>query len=788
MTSRMQDILAALLALAAFSASAQSSGADQSAPDSSGMLSNTLAEVVVTAEKRESTVQKTPFSVTAITGDQLLEQGVASIRGVAGETPGISLRSSGPGQTEYEMRGLPSSGGSSATVGFYLNETPLAAAAGSLNGKVAIDPDLYDVSRIEVLRGPQGTLYGAGSMGGTIKIVTAAPNLEAFDVSGQLLSSHTSGGGLNWGASGMLNLPLVQDRLALRLVATDDYTDGWIDRVVVSPFPIGTGGSCGLGSCVRGNVQNAPVVKTIPRSNWERLNGGRGELKFLVTDALSVDVLAMYQKIRMGGPSQVDIPPGLEFESHYQPLDIAEPYADAFRIFSATISYDLGAAKLTSATSNWSRDSEWIGDESEVFQSVLSGFYGFPNLVAASYSNDDHSQQTSEELRLSSNGDAPWQWVVGGYYSKFESTFTQYAANPAYAVLSVGGPSANPLGISYQANDPYHINQYSAFAESSYLFANNVKVTVGARWFKYDTDLDFEQSGIYTETGNASLFTGHVSSSDSGFNPKLNIAYIPSDNLTLYAQAAKGFRPGGVNLPVPVPPCASQAPLSYGPDSLWNYEIGEKGRFFGGRVTVNADYYYIVWNGVQQLLTPPCGFSYTNNTGKAVSYGPELEVAAQLAHDLVFTFGGAYTEAHIQSVPVGEQGQSLGAATPLVAGLPLENVPRYTANVALNYDHPISNNLRLTARANATRTGPFHDISYYFSEFPGYTIADLQLGVAATKMSAVLFVDNVTNRIAITTANTMQWAVPIPSLIRAAVTTPRTMGLRVNYKFGARAK
>ena len=740
-----------------------------------------LPEVVITAERRSSTVQKTAFSITALTGEQLMDHGLSSIKDVAAEVPGLSMRSAGPGQTEYEMRGLPSSGGSSATVGLYLNDVPLSAPAASLNGKVTVDPDLFDLSRVEVLRGPQGTLYGSGSMGGTIRLITNQPNLAAFESSVQATPSFTENGGFNLGGSAMLNLPIIDDRLAARFVGTYKETDGWIDRVVVDPFPIGPGGACGLGSCTRGNVSSAPVTERYSRTNWERLSGGRGSVRWVANDSLTVDVLGMYQRIEMGAPSQIDIPPGTL--THYQPFDISEPFADTFRLLSLTMTYDFGPAQLTSATSTWSRESTWTGDTSETFQSFLSAYYGFNDLVPVRYSNDDHSKQTSEELRLASSGNAAWQWVVGGFYSTFESVFNQYNGNPVYGQISYGGAAANPDGIGYQASNPYHIKQYAAFAESSYRFDNDLKATLGARWFKYDTNLNFEQSGFFSQTGNASQYTGQVSGSDSGVNPKVNIAYLPSENLTLYVQAAKGFRPGGVNLPVPVPPCTQQAPLSYKPDSLWNYEVGEKAHLLDGRLTVNTDFYYIVWKDVQQLLTPPCAFPNTQNAGTAVSYGPEIEISMRISHDLTFGINGTYTEAHIRDVSAGVAGEVLGATTPLVPGLPLENVPRYSVNASLGYSHALTDAIRLKARLATTTVGPYHDIGYYFESLPGYTVTNARIGFERGPARAFLFGDNLTNKLAITTINNMQWSAPIPSLDRATIVTPRTIGADFTYKF-----
>jgi iron complex outermembrane receptor protein len=224
-------LLAGTSVVFATAASAQTA---VSAPEDSG---GGLAEIVVTAQKRNSTVQETPISITAVSGADLQDRGIGDVATLAAATPGVSLKSNGPGQTEIEMRGMTSSGGNSATVGFYLDDVPMTAPAGAQNGKVVIDPTLYDLNRIEVLRGPQGTLYGSGSMGGTVKLVTNQPNLTQTQGSFESLLSGTDGGGFNHNDNFMFNLPLINDQLALRIVGSEAYTSGWIDRIVVNPFP-----------------------------------------------------------------------------------------------------------------------------------------------------------------------------------------------------------------------------------------------------------------------------------------------------------------------------------------------------------------------------------------------------------------------------------------------------------------------------------------------------------------------------------------------------------------------
>lgn len=239
-----------------------------------------LAEIIVTAEKRSSTVQDTPISVTALSGEQIREQGITGLTDIVQQVPGLSMRTAGPGQTELEMRGLSSSGGASPTVGFYLDDYPLTAPAAALVGKVVIDPDLFDLNRVEVLRGPQGTLYGSGSMGGTVKLLTNTPKLNKFEGSAEGFGSGTVGGGFNRGGNLMLNLPIVDDTAALRLVVTDKFRDGWITRYVEPNFPYPTNpGPCGPGwpGCNRGDVTAVTPTESTARINTSHLYGGRAE-------------------------------------------------------------------------------------------------------------------------------------------------------------------------------------------------------------------------------------------------------------------------------------------------------------------------------------------------------------------------------------------------------------------------------------------------------------------------------------------------------------------------------
>lgn len=742
-----------------------------------------LSEIVVTAEKRVSTVQSTPISITALSGDALQSEGITSVSGVAQLAPGISMRTSGPGQTEFEMRGLASTGGAAPTVGFYMDEVPLTPPAAALNGKVVIDPNLFDLNRVEVLRGPQGTLYGAGSMGGTIKLVTNSPRLNVLEGEVQSSLSGTEGGGFNRGGNLMLNLPLMEDRLAARVVVTDQYTDGWIDRVVVSPFPIGPGGDCGFNVCTRGNVQNAPVIKRDDRTNWEHLQSIRASLLFKLSDTTTIQPMAMYQTIYAGGYSEFDSPPGASAGLvHYQPNDLGEPFSDRFALFSLTATHAFDGAELTGATSYFSRQQRQSANTSEQQYYLLGTFYGLTGFPVAPYTESDRTLQRSAELRLASTADTRFQWIFGGFFSSFESVFDQYAANPDWADLSTGGAAANPLGIAYQAHNPYLVKQYALFGETSYKISDTVKATVGLRWFKFDTEVDYETSGIYTSSGNSTPVAGVVSSADRGFNPRFNLAYIPDGDLTTYATIAKGFRPGGVNLPIPTF-CNSSVPLAYNSDSIWNFELGEKTRLFDGALTVNGDVFYVDWSNIQQYLTLPCSVPLSLNAGNARSYGPEIEIYGRISTGLTLGLSGNYTKSEITSVSPSAQGLFLAPNQKIEAGTPIENVPKYSVTGSLTYDRPFAGDTHLVARVSDTYVGPLYDIAYYFTELPGYNLLNTRLGLTHDHWHAYLFADNVTNQHPALSINTTTFYINIPALTRVATSQPRTIGVDLMYRF-----
>lgn len=779
------SLMAAALVMSSLPVAAQSSAETTS----KAVADSQLAEIVVTAEKRESTVQKTPFSITAVSGDELTSRGISSVGGLIADVPGISVRSAGPGQTELEMRGLSSSAGAAPTVGFYLDDTPLTPPVAALNGKVVVDPDLYDLSRAEVLRGPQGTLYGSGSMGGTIRLITNEPQMNKFSGSLEVDGSGTKNGGANGAVNVMVNVPIVDDKVALRIVGTDKYNSGWLDRIYANPFPLPTNSGCAptvYYGCARGNVIAASVLADYKNINWEHLQGGRVELLVTPTDDLKIETTAMYQRITQGGPNTFDSTPGIVDGkgAHFEAENIAEPYSDTFNLLSNTITYDFDWARLSAATSYWYRNSTQRQEIGEFIQELfyLPSFLDTPQMYV--YERDT-SKQISEEIRLASKGSSPFQWIVGGFFSDLHSSFNEGATVTGLCDLSVGGCAANPTGIVYLANNPYHIRQYAAFGEASYQITPAIKATVGLRYFDFQNSISFYQSGLLAQSGNSEPTLGSVAGTNSGVTPKFNLAYEPNDHLTLYGTVAEGFRPGGVNLPVPVAGSDSclpalqalgltQAPATYGPDTVWNYEIGEKAKLFDNQLTLNADVYYIKWHNIQEPLTLACGYPYTTNAGDAATYGPEIEAAFRITPELSVEGSFTYTHAALTKV-AADSGFQVGER--------LLNIPQYTETTSLVYRRPLTETSSLTGRLSNSIVGRTVDEVYTFVNLPTYDIVNARLELNRGAIAYAAYVNNLTDKRAEITANNTEITGNIPTLIRFSTNQPITVGLDIHFKF-----
>jgi iron complex outermembrane recepter protein len=790
--------VSAVLWLAMGMAHAQSDSSISQQSDTS----SALAEVVITAEKRASTVQDTPISIAAISAEDLQAAGVPSLATLAQGTPGVSLKSEGPSQTEIEMRGMTSSGGNSATVGFYLDDIPLAGPASAQNGHVVIDPDLYDLNRIEILRGPQGTLYGAGSMGGTVKLITNQPNLSQFQSTAQSVLSGTEGGGFNHNDNLMINLPLIEDTLALRIVGSENYTSGWIDRIVADPFPLVGGNPVGI---ARGDVQDAPIEKQYPGSNAYQSYGARVTLLWQPTQSLSITPSYFHITSTQNGISAFDSVPGTE--AHYQPFDIAEPLTDSLTAYSLNVNYSFDLFDVTSSTARWTRDSTQVEEASEAFNNPLEGItynseYGLPNpgyygptgSGPESGEEIDPTTQFTEELRLTSKGNGAISWVGGLYYSHYYSLWTFNGTTPNYSSymdLGTLAPATTPHW--FDAYSPTTLNQEAAFGDATVALAQGLKLDVGARFNHYNYDFSSCISGWGSANGAATpSCSGLVALSANSFNPKFNLSYTFSPDLMTYATVASGFRPGGGNAAYPTTGAAwggafqqqnytsGKWPSTYEPDHVLSYELGEKGRMLDRRLTVNASIYYENWRHVQ-LEAFPNDWALNLNGNYVSIYGGDIDVVAELGAGFKLEVAAGYLYEWLDGGPHW-----------VIAPIhKLPEVAPVSGTAALSYSVPLSGSCAFTARLENSYTGPRYSIFFSnpyefvgtYRQLPSYDLVNVRAGVKfGDKWSATLFVDNVFNKHAqlesMFTENE-----PQPDFTRIETNQPLTAGVDLTYRF-----
>jgi iron complex outermembrane recepter protein len=743
-------------------------------------VANELQEVVVTATKRTTTLQETPISIAAVSGEEITQRGITDVNALMSQIPGVAFQTVGPGRTNFTMRGMSGSGGSSPTVGYYLDDIPVTPATSAISsaGKSLISPDIYDLQRVEVLRGPQGTLYGSGSEGGTIRLLTNQPKLGQFEATADAGFSETARGDtLNYNLNGMLNVPLADHTAAFRIVATEKFDGGYIDRVVVSPYPsyvnVTSPASC-IGNLVpqlppcwlRGNVAAAPVAARYSDVNYTRTQAVRGLLLIQPNDALTITPSVFYQKLNQGGQNSYDLPPG-NF-AHYQAGDVPERFEESFYVYALNIKYTTDAVAISSTTSQLNT---YFYNEEDVDEQWYGFFvpYGSPFITSGDGWERHDQRQFSEELRLTSNGNGPLQWLIGGFYNDFKDTLAFLEESPQL----IGPDGTSNVFTDYE---PDHLKQEAAFGEATYAITPTLKATAGLRYFHYAFDFLQDYSGLAT----APPLVSTGSNSASGTTPKVGVTYLPDENLTVFASATKGFRPGGANLPIPPSFCGesvqSLGVVTYAPDSVWSYELGEKARLLGGALAIRASAYYIDWKNVQQNIPLACGYDVTENAGEAVSKGGELEVDARLS--TAFTVHGSvgYTDAKItQAIP----------GSFLAVGASLPNVPEWTASGSLEYTTNLAVGWDFSARADAEYIGSEFDPNaapFALSERGGYTVLGMRFGVRGKALSAYVFGDNLLNKVAFAgfdhseAQNTPQYARVIPIV-------PRIVGIDLQYRF-----
>jgi outer membrane receptor protein involved in Fe transport len=567
----------------------------QTAEETQAQESNTATEaeqgdlIIVTATKRASTVQDVPFSINAQTQEDIQRSNATTIEDISRNVAGLAVQNLGPGQSQVSVRGVSAGQivrdqpGVKEQVGVYLDESVISLSL------FTPDLDLFDLNRVETLRGPQGTLFGSGSVGGTLRYITNQPRLGRTEGMVEANINTVEESDIGGHLKGAINVP-IGETAAIRAVGYAQKFAGFIDAE---------------GPAGGKNVNDGSRV------------GGRVSVLWQPVTELKITPRVVYQEVRADGFNRQEIfnlfgntlsttRPQVDLGEREQYLLLREKFKDDTLIADLTASYDFGPVELTSVTSYINRDILVSRDASALTGSISDDAVDLPDaavLLPSNLVDTTDLKSWTQELRLASTGSGPFQWVVGGFYSSVDRDYSQTLPTPGYAD-AVGGPTGGTADPDSPYNSflTYDITQKAIFGEASYDFGQ-FKLTGGGRYYDFKEDRTFDNQGIFTGGNSLSQKT-----KSDGFSPRVIATWEPNNNLSVNLQAAKGFRLGGANDPINIPICSDQdldifgpySGTSYQDETLWNYEAGVKYQRRG--VTFNVAAFYTKIKDLQVTL------------------------------------------------------------------------------------------------------------------------------------------------------------------------------------------
>lgn len=740
-----------------------------------------LEEIVITASKREQTLQEAGMAVTAIGAQDLERMGATGFASFAVRVPNLGFGNESDGRFNSNSPAIRGVFGDNTT-GFYIDDTPMPAS---------IQPRVIDVARVEVLRGPQGSLYGARSMGGTIRLITQQPEYnEAYGSAHGTLST-VKEGTMNWSVDSSINIPVIDDKLALRLTAYAGGNSGVYDREYIPEWTNAQTGEV---------IENTgPAFDTHENVDSETFGGFQVVAKAEIAENVTFTPKFMYQKINADGLPFADISPDNFTEKRF--FDTDEPGSDRWWLASGTINWDLDSGTVTSTTSYFDRYLNETEEEATFLHNLFNNVIGIP-LDPLEAPLDESEAYTSlvHETRYTSALDGPLQFTAGVFYQRTKNHL-QYppalqvglnnaidaATGPGVAADCVNGFCLTTPDLIFVTDNFFNTKEYAVFGEVTYDITERVSITAGGRYFKTETDAVIDSDGF----ANSGKTHADGNTSESGFNPKIMVQANVSDDVDVYASASKGYRIGGVNGNVPEDLCGDELDVLAGPsdaehdtfraanrtydsDSLWSYEAGVKTTLADNRVSLNASAYFIKWSDIIQQNRLGCGFQYKNNAGQAEVKGFEIEMMAAPIDGLTMTFALGYAHAEITDA---------GGTPGVTVGDKIQGVPNWTVAASSEYIFPVSNDLEGLLRADFNHYGrSFSSNNGDQRERPAWTALNLRAGVIKEEWEITLFVDNVTNTHA-NMADSRSIAAETPGRQRIVTNRPRTIGLDVRTRF-----
>lgn len=753
-----------------------------------------VEELVVTARKRDEQLIDVPFSINALSETKMRERGATNLEDLSRNIAGFTVQNLGPGQSQVAIRGISAGQlvrdqpGVKEQVGVYLDESVISLSL------FTPDLDLFDLNRLEVLRGPQGTLFGSGSLSGTVRYITNQPELGGFHATLEGTASQVSEGGTGGDLKGMVNLPM-GDKSALRIVAYGEKFPGYIDAIRpggVTKDNVNDGERSGVRIALR--MEPTENITITPRYIQQTV-GVHGFNRVDVFNILANPYTTTRAKVNLG-----DLEQFTQFD---------EKFSDKFKLTDLTASIDLGGMTLTSVSSYTDREVLVVRDAGALTSSITGGSIGLPENV---YTLDAPLYDTTkiklftQEVRLASNNAEKLDWLVGGFYSEMDRDYAQYLDVRGFTART-GIPTASvraPTDALYFSTVPYTLTQYAAFGEATYHFNDRLDITAGLRLARYEEKRKLTFDGIFADQ--TIDFPGQVKADDSA--PRVIVAYKATDTITLNGQISKGFRLGGVNDPLNKPLCSATdlatfgklAKPSFDNESVWNYEAGVKAKIPGGSFTAAA-FYSDIENLQATVDAGSCSSRIIVNVPKARSMGIEAELSSRLSENFDLSVSASINDSELKSSVRDSTGAVLQA---LRDGNRLPTVPKFQAAASLGYVRPMENGLTAFSNLSLQYVGdrytqisdqednprtvalfglgaPTVSSLIFQLKLPSYTNANFRIGLRSGQdWEAALFVNNLTDERA-------KLAIDRERGLKARygylVNQPRTYGLTLRKSF-----
>lgn len=685
----------------------------------------TLSEVVVTAQKTPQRALDVPFTVSAVQAETLTDYGAHRIQDIAATVPALQVDSlyGVPGSYDLTLRGISTGYQASNTVATYIDDVPLGpSGAFALGGAVGLDLFPYDIDHVEVLEGPQGTLYGASSMGGLVKYVMRTPSLteDSFQAGGDLLGVQQSSQ-IGWSGRAAANFVLVPDQLSIGISGAHQYYPGYIDNVATGRKDFNDGTQDGARAVVYWRPSNELSVKVQGLYDGSDFNG-------LGNETVNSHGAPVYGNYTVSAAS----PEGLK---------------NTTKLVSGNVDYDLSFAKLTSITSYSDRRSNDSVDATAAFGPIFG--------VDAAFVDNLHLEKFTEEARLASPVADRFHWMVGTFFTN-ENMFWQEVGLAYAPGTTTQVPGLSPLldGVI-----PSRFREWALFTNETVELTDAWDFSAGMRYSR-NTQMVAEVASGVLEGGTFDLGTAH--SEDDSVTYSTSTSYHFSRDEMLYARVASGYRPGGPNF------VAAGIPnSSYGPDNLTNYEVGWKSDLLEQRLLLDVTAYYIDWNKIQLEGSTPAGLAYLANGGSATSKGLELNTSLRVTREL--TLGGAVslTDAKLKDDAPQVSGK---------AGDPLPLTSRWAASVTADYKVPLNDRMQAHVGTVWRYTGPRNEQfpgAEFYERLGSYSTVDATVGVMNSSLSVDLYIRNVTDRLAYTS-----WQATTGPI----VLQPRTVGVSFDLR------